>query len=390
MDYDNIEIMRRWTLLDLYSFFNAVFFCSLFSVVLWLLCRKTSWMVRLGLKPLCLFVFLAVLRLVIPIELPFVQIVGSRKILVWVQRGFRIRLAQLGGHSIETGDVFLFVWLWGAALLLGRFLWQWARHGRFMAQCPSIPQEMMEQVRSWIPGFRGQVRLAAGQGTPYVVGFFRPVIFLPDADYKEQDLHLILLHEWQHFRNRDQWSKLLCYLLCCVFWWNPFLWLLKNKMDQLLELRCDFSVLEKIDTVQQDDYYEMLLGTYRAAREKHSMPEGIAALASSHRHVILQRFQMGGHFSRMEKQSKVERRILMGLMTAAFIGSYLVIFQPQGFPPPVEDGHRIYSGPPEGSYLIRHADGTYSLYLDGNITSVKDITKEPFASLPVREEGDQQ
>ena len=85
-------------------------------------------------------------------------------------------------------------------------------------------------------------------------------------------LHLILLHEWQHFRNRDQWSKLLCYLLCCVFWWNPFLWLLKNKMDQLLELRCDFSVLEKIDTFQQDDYYEMLLGTYRAAREKHSMP----------------------------------------------------------------------------------------------------------------------
>ena len=133
-------------------------------------------MVRLGLKPLCLFVFLAVLRLVFPIELPFVQIVGSRKILVWVQRGFRIHLAQLGGHSIETGDVFLFVWLLGTALLLGRFLWQWARHGRYMAQCPSISREMMEQVQSWIPGFRGQVRLAAGQGTPCVVGFFQMCI----------------------------------------------------------------------------------------------------------------------------------------------------------------------------------------------------------------------
>ena len=248
---------------------------------------------------------------------------------------------------------------------------------------------MMEQVQSWIPGFRGQVRLAAGQGTPYVVGFFRPVIFLPDADYKEQDLHLILLHEWQHFRNRDQWSKLLCYLLCCVFWWNPFLWLLKNKMDQLLELRCDFSVLEKIDTVQQDDYYEMLLGTYRAAREKHSMPEGIAALASSHRHVILQRFQMGGNFSRMEKQSKVARRILMGLMVVLYICSYLIIFQPQGFPPPVEDGHRIYSGPPEGSYLIHHVDGTYSVcWEEGQIVPIEDATDEFFADLPVREEGE--
>lgn len=224
-------------------------------------------MVRLGLKPLCLFVFLAMLRLVLPVELPFTQIVGSRKILVWVQRGFRIHLAQLGGHSIQTGDVFLFVWLLGAALLLGQFLWQWARHGRYMAQCPSIPREMMEKVENWLPGFRGQVRLAAGSGTPYVIGFFRPAIFLPDADYKEGDLRLILLHEWQHFRNRDQWSKLMGYLLYCMFWWNPFLWLLKNKMDQLLELRCDFSVLEKIDTVQQDDYLDIVNGN-TAARSR--------------------------------------------------------------------------------------------------------------------------
>ena len=224
-------------------------------------------MVRLGRKPLCLFVFLAMLRLVLPVELPFTQIVSSRKILVWVQRGFHIHLAQLGGHSIQTGDVFLFVWLWGAALLLGQFLWQWARHGRYMAQCPSIPREMMEKVENWLPGFRGQVRLAAGSGTPYVIGFFRPAIFLPDADYKEGDLRLILLHEWQHFRNRDQWSKLLCYLLCCVFWWNPFLWLLKNKMDQLLELRCDFSVLKKIDRSQQDDYLDIVNGN-TAARSR--------------------------------------------------------------------------------------------------------------------------
>lgn len=112
-------------------------------------------MVRLGLKPLCLFVFLAMLRLVLPVELPFTQIVSSRKILVWVQRGFRIHLAQLGGHSIQTGDVFLFVWLWGAALLLGQFLWQWARHGRYMAQCPSIPREMMEKVENLAPGVPG-------------------------------------------------------------------------------------------------------------------------------------------------------------------------------------------------------------------------------------------
>ena len=62
-------------------------------------------------------------------------------------------------------------------------------------------------------------------------------------------------------------ASCFCYLLCCMFWWNPFLWLLKNKMDQLLELRCYFSVLEKIDTVQQDDYLDIVNGN-TAARSR--------------------------------------------------------------------------------------------------------------------------
>lgn len=321
-------------------FFERCLFCSLLSVVLWLLCRKTSRMVRLGLKPLCLFVFLAMLRLVLPVELPFTQIVSSRKILVWVQRGFRIRLAQLGGHSIQTGDVFLFVWLWGAALLLGQFLWQWARHGRYMAQCPSMPREMMEKVENWLPGFRGQVRLAAGSGTPYVIGFFRPAIFLPDADYKEGDLRLILLHEWQHFRNRDQWSKLLCYLLCCIFWWNPFLWLLKNKMDQLLELRCDYAVLAKLKKEECADYYTVLLKMYQSMqKQKGFEPEGIPALIGDYSHnIILQRFQMGQSFSQMQKPNKVLSMVFSGVLVTAFCVSYGVIFQPQGLPPAAHDG----------------------------------------------------
>lgn len=30
MDYDNVEILYRWTLLDLYSFLNGVFFAACF------------------------------------------------------------------------------------------------------------------------------------------------------------------------------------------------------------------------------------------------------------------------------------------------------------------------------------------------------------------------
>ena len=44
------------------------------------------------------------------------------------------------------------------------------------------------------------------------------------------------------------------------------MWLLKRQLDQLLELRCDFKVLEKLPEEERDSYYEMLLRTYRAIR----------------------------------------------------------------------------------------------------------------------------
>ena len=44
------------------------------------------------------------------------------------------------------------------------------------------------------------------------------------------------------------------------------MWLLKRQLDQLLELRCNFKVLEKLPEEERDSYYEMLLRTYRAIR----------------------------------------------------------------------------------------------------------------------------
>ncbi len=55
----------------------------------------------------------------------------------------------------------------------------------------------------------------------------------------------------------------------------------------------------------------MLLGTI--GRPRKIMPEGIAALAGGSPPHYSPAFSDGGHFSRMGKQSSVERRILMGL-----------------------------------------------------------------------------
>ena len=115
------------------------------------------------------------------------------------------------------------------------------------------------------PGERQCLHSQRHQSTIYQ-RVFHPTIALPPVRWPEEDLRLILLYEWQHFCNRDQWIKLVFYGFCCVFWWNPVMWLLKRQLDQLLELRCDFKVLEKLPEEERGSYYEMLLRTYRAIR----------------------------------------------------------------------------------------------------------------------------
>ena len=386
MNVDHIDFIREYPLVDGYSILNAVIFASIFAAFFYIVLRKTSWMIRLGLKPLLLFFFLAVFRLVLPVEFPFSRIVGSQKILPGMGKILHGPLVHLGGYEIQVWSVLAFFWIASTVFLIGRLVWQWARYMRRMAGYPKAPMEMMQDLKQWLPKFHGEVRIAEGNTVPCVIGFFRPVILLPAWDYEMQNLRLVFLHEWQHFRNRDQWTKLLCYLLCCLLWWNPLMWMLKGKLDQFLEVRCDFGVLRKLEKGEQEDYYSMLLHAYRSSL-KWSGPEGIPALARGHSHSgILQRFQMGENFSAMEKQSRKIGMVFSALIIAMFCLSYCVIIQQRDMGPEVaENGNQIHTGLPEGTYLTPNGDGTYTCHSGEESGVVEDITVEPFVSLPIVE-----
>lgn len=192
-----------------------------------------------------------------------------------------------------------FLWLLGILLLLGRLFAGWKTHQKQMGAWEEAPEEVMQLFHRCIPRGKGNVCIARDIKAPYISGFFTPTIALPPVRWPEEDLRLILLHEWQHFCNRDQWIKLVFYGFCCVFWWNPVMWLLKRQLDQLLELRCDFKVLEKLPEEERDSYYEMLLRTYRAIRTTEpgkAAEEGRKPWPRFYRHRVIQRFRLGLNF----------------------------------------------------------------------------------------------
>lgn len=89
---------------------------------------------------------------------------------------------------------------------------------------------------------------------PMEVGIFRKSILLPDEPYTDSELYYILKHEYTHFQNKDLLIKILIYIYWCLFWWNPAIYLLKNDLSQILEIKCDLDVIDHMGNEHRVEY----------------------------------------------------------------------------------------------------------------------------------------
>ncbi len=94
--------------------------------------------------------------------------------------------------------------------------------------------------------------------TPFILGLFRPRIYLP-ADMAEELRESVLRHERVHLRRGDQWWKLLGWLILSFYWFNPFLWLGWFLYCRDLELSCDERVIRGRTEEERKGYASALL-----------------------------------------------------------------------------------------------------------------------------------
>lgn len=88
----------------------------------------------------------------------------------------------------------------------------------------------------------GEVWECAEIPTPFVLGFFRPRIYIrPGLTGMERTC--VLVHERHHIRRGDPWWKLLAWCILAVYWWNPAVWLCWMFFCRDLEMSCDEAVL---------------------------------------------------------------------------------------------------------------------------------------------------
>ena len=94
--------------------------------------------------------------------------------------------------------------------------------------------------------------------SPFVFGFFRPVICLP-TDIENEAVIYITLHEKTHILRGDNIFRLIGFIILSVHWFNPVMWLAYLLFIRDTELACDEEVIKGFSDTERANYSQVLL-----------------------------------------------------------------------------------------------------------------------------------
>ncbi|HGM3509487.1 TPA: M56 family metallopeptidase [Clostridioides difficile] len=108
--------------------------------------------------------------------------------------------------------------------------------------------------------------------SPAGMGLFKSYIFLPDYPYSKDELTWILRHELMHFKNKDILIKLLVLSVKMIYWFNPIVYIMSNRINIDCELYCDESVLSDCSLRDKKEYALALIKSIKMSK---NYPSGI-------------------------------------------------------------------------------------------------------------------
>jgi beta-lactamase regulating signal transducer with metallopeptidase domain len=142
------------------------------------------------------------------------------------------------------------VWMAGIVLMLAYGIYSYVK----CRKCVSTAVILMRESKS----HRGSVWECDQIPSPFVLGIFRPRIYLPfRMDEKTQQY--ILAHEECHIRRHDPLWKLAAFLLLSIYWCNPLAWAAFFYMTRDMEMSCDEAVIKKYGSGIKKEYSASLL-----------------------------------------------------------------------------------------------------------------------------------
>jgi len=164
----------------------------------------------------------------------------------------------------------------GTLVFIGVVIVQYCRlHLRIARTClPAGQPELLDVLEACKRqlGIRRNivVYLSPHVTTPFLYGWIRPRIVLPDIPFAAGDCRHVFLHELTHYKRRDPWIKLALLIINAIHWFNPFTYMARRDADRFCEFTCDETVVKPMDAHERRRYCALILRVLLEAADQRA------------------------------------------------------------------------------------------------------------------------
>ncbi len=176
-------------------------------------------------------------------------------------------ITEKAGSVINTVQLLTAVWVIGMLILL-----TYAAVSSF---------RLRRKLDVSIP-LRENIRICDDIDTPFILGVFRPRIYLPSS-LSAEDAGYAIAHERAHLARHDNLWKLFGFLLLIVFWFNPIMWIAHALFCRDIELACDEEVIRQLGTGSKKSYLNALINCSASRRAVAFRPLAFGEIAVKER-----------------------------------------------------------------------------------------------------------
>ena len=373
----------------IFPFVMAVISNSLMIIIIYFL-RKIPAFARLfNVGFMVMLYAFCLLRIFVPIEFPMVQIrLRDPVFYAWFIESFAVYddAAHNTSHPNIFAWIILGIWVVGSLILAVRSI---VLHRNFKKYLMANGDYATDRERAVFSEVAKEVlkndanvslrKTDVIEGT-VVVGLIHQTVLIPDESYSEEELRMMFRHECMHIRNKDLWIKLLVQIYCCIFWWNPFAYLLKSDLDLTLEMKCDLNTTKGFSDDQVLTYVETLKKrSITKKRKKVPFIVSSELADGKKKDQLLERVRKLLALSPSKIKQITFHLLTLVLFLSIFVASYLFIWQPDFSEKEMQEEFYEFEKVGEivdrsNAYLVKNSDGNYTFYF--NNEACETILKE--------------
>ncbi len=316
--------------ISVFSFMMSVLSSTVFILSIHFLRGREYFLRAFGVHTILALYGLCLARMIFPIEMPFT-------VHIALQGLYSSLLAALSDTWLP--GLLCGLWIAVAAAIFLHFFWNDFLVNKELAQFHQNRAPRAEKILERIQSTSARrtavvVCLCPDIDIPMGAGLIRRRIYLPDEEYTDKELYYIIKHEYTHFCNHDLVSKFMVKILCCVFWWNPAVYVLKKDISQILEIQCDIDATKGFTKQERLEYLMTILRILGGRDSSKGKPPSMLTtgmLFDTGRSGIKERFTL------LTREPLAAPRLVLALFwvlsVTAVILSYSVVFQPRAVQP---------------------------------------------------------